>query len=208
MAGLAASTNLTTRDRRSAPAAQAEEVFVAATARFFTRVPKAQSLIERGVPVEVLPTYLVLCDHANNKNGLCWPKMETMAKILGRSVRTVQRHLHLLRSLGLVDFLTRRRNRGRFSSYLFRVVHFVELIRRKKGSRTTGHARPVGDRPPIFTGTRDLRTTPKPPQEDPKNQAPQQAPPEAEEAARLSWASRRQKEARRRREGYEWLFGE
>ena len=54
-------------------------------------------------------------------------------KILGRSVRTVQRHLHVLRELGLVDFVERRRNLSRFSSYIFRVVHFVELIRRKKG---------------------------------------------------------------------------
>src|SRR3954469_4342590 len=36
---------------------------------------------------------------------------------------------------GLVDFVERRRNRGRLSSYLYRVVRFVELIRRrKKGS--------------------------------------------------------------------------
>jgi DNA-binding transcriptional ArsR family regulator len=104
-----------------------------AAKRTFTRIPKVPDLIARGVPVEAIPTYLALSDHASNKNGLCWPKMETLAKILGRSVRTVQRHLHLLRELGLVDFVERRRNRGRFSSYLYRVVHFVELIRRKKG---------------------------------------------------------------------------
>ena len=73
--------------------------------RKFTRISKTHVLIERGVPVEVLPTYLALSDHPSNKDGVCWPKMETLAKILGRSVRTVQRHLHLLRELGLVDFV-------------------------------------------------------------------------------------------------------
>ncbi len=114
-----------------------------AAKRTFTRIPKVSDLIAQGVPVEAIPTYLALSDHASNKNGLCWPKMETLAKILGRSVRTVQRHLHLLRELGLVDFIYRRRNRGRFSSYLYRVLHFVELIRRKKRAATTGHKHPV-----------------------------------------------------------------
>jgi DNA-binding transcriptional ArsR family regulator len=75
----------------------------------FTRIPKTTELIAAGVPAEVIPTYCVLADHANNKTGLCWPKMETLAKTLGRSVRTVQRHLHLLRERGLIEFVERRR---------------------------------------------------------------------------------------------------
>jgi DNA-binding transcriptional ArsR family regulator len=78
----------------------------------FTRIPKMRDLIEAGVPAEAIPTYCALTDYANNKTGLCWPKMETLAKTLGRSVRTVQRHLHLLKELGLVEFVERRRNRG------------------------------------------------------------------------------------------------
>src|SRR5215208_2721238 len=33
-----------------------------------------------------------LSDYANNKSGLCFPKMETLANTLKRSVRTIQRH--------------------------------------------------------------------------------------------------------------------
>jgi DNA-binding transcriptional ArsR family regulator len=96
----------------------------------FTRIPKVRDLIEAGVPAEAIPTYCGLTDYANNKTGLCWPKMETLAKTLGRSVRTVQRHLHLLKELGLIEFVERRRLRGRYSSYVYRVLHIM---------RTTGH---------------------------------------------------------------------
>jgi hypothetical protein len=61
----------------------------------FTRIPKISDLVLSGVPAEAIPTYCALSDYANNKTGECWPKMETLAKTLGRSVRTVQRHLHL-----------------------------------------------------------------------------------------------------------------
>ena len=70
----------------------------------FTRIPKVQDLAYAGVPTEAIPTYCALTDYANNKTGLCWPKMDTLAKTLGRSVRTVQRHLHLLKELGLIEF--------------------------------------------------------------------------------------------------------
>src|SRR5512133_3404841 len=109
---------------------------VAAKQRF-TRIPKTSDLISAGVPTEVIPTYCALADYTNNKTGLCWPKMETLASTLGRSVRTVQRHLHVLKSKGLIEFVERRRNRGRYSSYLYRVLHIV---------LTTGHGHRVGSR--------------------------------------------------------------
>src|SRR3954453_2342953 len=93
-------------------------------------MPRVRDLVEAGVPAEAIPTYCALTDYANNKTGICWPKMETLAKILGRSVRTVQRHLNLLKELGLIEFVERRRLRGRYSSYLYRVLHIM---------RTTGH---------------------------------------------------------------------
>jgi DNA-binding transcriptional ArsR family regulator len=135
---------------------------VAAKQRF-TRIPKTSELISAGVPTEVIPTYCALADYTNNKTGLCWPKMATLASTLGRSVRTVQRHLHVLKSKGLVEFVERRRNKGRYSSYLYQVVHIV---------RTTGHGCRVGGRSlykrrtkflPLFTGVRGrvvLRTSP------------------------------------------------
>ena len=132
----------------------------------FTRIPKVQQLILAGVPVEAIPTYCALADHANNKNGLCWPKMETLAKILGRSVRTVQRHMHTLKELGLVEFVNRRRHRGRFGSYLYRVLAIPTMARKKRAS-TTGHGRPVGNDPPIFTRTKRGRTAPSNSPKDP-----------------------------------------
>jgi predicted transcriptional regulator len=142
----------------------------------FTRVPKIQHMIEAGVPTEVIPTYCALADYTNNKTGLCWPKMETLASTLGRSVRTVQRHLHVLKSKGLVEFVERRRNKGRYSSYLYRVVHIV---------RTTGHGRRVEGRSLYRERTKRLSNSQK---------------------STESKEQRRQREAKRRREGYEWLF--
>jgi predicted transcriptional regulator len=149
---------------------------VAAKQRF-TRIPKAHELISAGVPTEVIPTYCALADYSNNKSGLCWPKMETLASTLNRSVRTIQRHLHVLKSRGLVEFVERRRNRGRYSSYLYRVIHIVRT--------TTGHGRRVEGRSLYRERTKRLSNYQK---------------------STESKEERRQREAKRRREGYEWLF--
>jgi DNA-binding transcriptional ArsR family regulator len=142
----------------------------------FTRIPKVPDLISCGIPAEVIPTYCALADYTNNKTGLCWPKMETLASTLGRSVRTIQRHLHTLKRKGLIEFVERRRNKGRYSSYLYRVVHIV---------RTTGHGRRVGGRSLYIERTKRLSNSQK---------------------STESKQERRQREAKRRREGYEWLF--
>jgi DNA-binding transcriptional ArsR family regulator len=152
-------------------------VVAVATRPKFTRIPKVRDLMEAGVPAEALPTYCALTDYANNKTGLAWPKMETLAKTLGRSVRTVQRHLHLLKELGLIEFVERRRLRGRYSSYLYRVLHIM---------RTTGHGGRVGS---ILKG----RTKPRL-----STQSPQTKEYDRKEE--------RKQEAQRRREGFEWLF--
>ena len=146
----------------------------------FTRIPKVRDLIEAGVPAEAIPTYCALTDYANNKTGLCWPKMETLARTLGRSVRTVQRHLHLLKELGLIEFVERRRHRGRYSSYLYRVLHIMRT--------TTGHEHRVASILKKQTKPRLSTKPPKTTDTDPKE--------------------KRDQEAQRRREGYEWLFGQ
>ena len=143
----------------------------------FTRIPKVDTLIQSGVPAEAIPTYCALADHANNKSGLCWPKMETLAKILKRSVRTVQRHLHLLQDAGVIEFVERRRYKGRFSSYLYRIFFHA----------TTGHGKAVAGTGPNIRRTRRLRTTPKSP---------------------VDKEQKRKEEAKRRTEGYEWLFND
>ena len=165
----------------------------------FTRIMKVQDLAYAGVPTEAIPTYCALSDYANNKTGLAWPKMGTLARTLGRSVRTVQRHLHLLKERGLIEFVERRRNRGRFSSYLYRVVHIVGI--------TTGHGRRAAKRFPIYGGTKP-----------PKN-APQNSPTEgyewlfgaptdhkSEERHKRVRKTDRSRASRRRQEGYGWLF--
>src|SRR5215216_6816331 len=119
----------------------------------FTRIPKVTQLTSMGVPVEVIPTYCCLADYANNKTGLCWPKMETLASTLNRSVRTIQRHLHLLRECGVIEFVNRRRYRGRFSSYLYKVLFIA----------TTGHGRRMAKRDPNKRRTKPVSTTPKSP---------------------------------------------
>jgi DNA-binding transcriptional ArsR family regulator len=190
------------------PSQSLKEVLVAAK-RKFTRIPKVQDLILAGVPTEMIPTYCALSDYTNNKTGLCWPKMETLASTLCRSVRTIQRHLHQLQDLGLVEFIERRRWRGRYSSYTYRVLHIAQLIRsRRKRASTTGHGVPVERGNPIFTGTKAIKIPPyNPPKEAFNWFFGKQRNLEAEEQHHREQAARRSEASRRRSEGYEWLFG-
>jgi DNA-binding transcriptional ArsR family regulator len=185
---------------------------VAVRARF-TRIPKVHDLVMAGVPTEAIATYCALADHADNKSGLCWPRMETLARRLSRSPRTVQRHLHLLKERGLVEFVERRRdNRGRFGAYLYRVLHLAAAAtaargRTKKGRPTTGQGGRVG---PNRGRTRRQEGTPLPPKGDPKRGYGwlfgQEAPPGAQQEHDRAVAERREEEARRRARGFEWLF--
>src|SRR5215204_3726476 len=159
---------------------------------------KVQDLAYAGVPTEAIPTYCALSDYANNKSGLCWPKMETLAKTLGRSVRTVQRHLHLLKELGLIEFVERRRQRGRFSSYLYKVVHIA---------LTTGHGRRLVRGSPIYRRTKRSVTPPNSPPREGYSWlfGTGEDPPGEEEHIREREESR-SRESQERKEGYEWLF--
>lgn len=180
-----------------------------AAKRKFTRIPKVQDLILAGVPTEVIPTYCALSDYTNNKTGICWPKMETLASTLGRSARTIQRHLHQLRELGLVEFVERRRWRGRYSSYTYRVLHVAQLLRSKKrrSSATTGHTQPLGSGSPIFTGTKGTKTTPSNSPTDGYEWLFDLGSTSPEDKNLDSKDKTRSEAARRRSEGYEWLFG-
>jgi DNA-binding transcriptional ArsR family regulator len=188
----------------------------------FTRIPKVGDLVLAGVPTEVIPTYCALADYSNNKTGLCWPRMETLARRLSRSPRTVQRHLHLLKDKGLVEFVERKRDwHGRFGAYLYRVVHIAAATSRKaaqevadrKGSRrkerpATGHG---GRMASNKRQTKRHEDSPLPPKKAPKQSYwwlfGENAPPGADQQAHLDAASKREQATRRRREGYEWLFG-
>jgi len=166
----------------------------------FTRIPKVNDLITAGVPAEAIPTYCALADHANNKTGLCWPKMETLATILHRSVRTVQRHLHLLKECGLIEFVNRRRWKGRFSSYTYKILHIV----------TTGHARQVESRRSNRQRTKPVPTTPKSPLKSVKDDYEwlfgEQAPADGKDSCASDVDHKQKTNAERRTDGYEWLF--
>jgi hypothetical protein len=171
---------------------------VAGSARF-TRIPKTDQLIATGVPIEVIPTYCALSDYANNKNGLCFPKMQTLANTLNRSVRTIQRHLHLLKTLGHIEFVERRRHKGRYSSYVYRVIHITRT--------TTGHGRRVEKGAPINKRTKRSVTPPDSPPKEAFNWLfGKERNPKDEEEHKNHQEQGRRREAQRRREGYEWLF--
>jgi len=166
----------------------------------FTRIPKIPELVAQGVPTEVIPTYCALADHSNNKTGLCWPKMETLAAILNRSIRTIQRHLHLLSELGLIEFVERRRHKGRFSSYLYRILFIA----------TTGHGRQVAKPGSNKRRTKQSLNTPKPPEKDLKNGYwwlfGEEAPAAAQEEWDRKQKQKREEEAKRRTDTYNWFF--
>ena len=166
----------------------------------FTRIPKVRDLVQQGVPAEVIPTYCALADHSNNKTGLCWPKMETIALTLNRSVRTVQRHLHLLKEKGLIEFVTRRRFQGKFSSYTYRICFIA----------TTGHQKRMAGAGPNKRRTKQSLNTSQPPKKDIKEGYwwffGEKAPPGRQEELDRQAQEKREEEARRRSDGYEWLF--
>jgi hypothetical protein len=125
--------------------------------------------------------------------------MQTLAKTLGRSVRTVQRHLHLFRECGLIEFVERRRQRGRFSSYLYKVLHVVA---------TTGHGRPLMKDKPTYKGTKHSVIPPnRPPQEGYDWLFDARRDPKAEAEQDRHKAEQQKRASQRRKEGYEWLFG-
>ena len=178
----------------------------------FTRIPKVHDLIMAGVPTEAIATYCALADHADNKSGLCWPRMETLARRLSRSPRTIQRHLHLLKDKGLVEFVERRRDgRGRFGAYLYRLLHVAAAAARggaKKGRpATTGHGGRVA---PNRGRTKRQEGTPLPPEKDPKDGYwslfGEKPSPAIQEQHQKQVEERREEQASRRRRGFEWLF--
>ena len=190
----------------------------------FTRIPKISDFVLAGIPAEVIPTYCALADYTNNKTGLCWPRMETLAKRLSRSPRTIQRHLHLLKEKGLVEFVERKRDaKGRFGAYLYRLLHIAAATARgegrgtterqqphKRGSKkrlTTGHQRRVA---PNKGPTKHKEAPPIPPRKDYKRGYwwlfSDEPPPGAEEEHQQEVKKRREEEAQRRTEGSEWIF--
>ncbi len=188
----------------------------------FTRIPKISDFVLAGVPAQVIPTYCALADYTNNKTGLCWPRMETLARRLSRSPRTIQRHLHLLKEKGLIEFVERKRDwHGRFGAYVYRVIHIAAVAVRKGRDMTSGRERRTNKKRPTTTGqggrvasnkrqTKPNQPTPLPPLKDLKEGYEWLFDPKS--GSRVDDEHERQKQAQRKRgsdkrkEGYEWLF--
>jgi DNA-binding transcriptional ArsR family regulator len=119
-------------------AANLKEEAVAVSAKF-TPIPKTYELMAAGVPPQVVATYAALADYAHNTTGLAWPRMDTLARTLGRTPRTIQYHLHLLKERGLIEFVERRRDRkGRFLSWVYRIAHVAAAAERIRERREKG----------------------------------------------------------------------
>jgi len=187
----------------------------------FTRIPKISDFVLAGVPAEVIPTYCALADYSNNKTGLCWPRMETLARRLSRSPRTIQRHLHLLKEKGLIEFVERKRDwHGRFGAYVYRVLHIAAATARKgaeaagSGKGRRSKKRPTTGHESLVASNKRLTKRHEAPSNLPRKDLKtgfwaffgDEAPPGAEEEDRLEVQKRREEKAQRRREGYEWLF--
>ncbi len=206
----ATSTNLIPRTVEVHPLHDLEEVvIVAAVKSRFTRIPKTYDLIQAGVPTEVIPVYCALSDHANNRTGLCWPRMETLARRLSRSPRTIQRYLHLLKDLGLIEFVKRKRDsQGRFGAYLYKVLHIVSSASSK--TRTTGHQQRMAH----IKRTKQIKNTPSTSPKRSKRSVTEDyewlfgdnPPAGTQDKKDRKAEERRRRASERRREGYEWLF--
>lgn len=121
----------------------------------FTTIPKVREVCPAGVPSHLIPTYAALADYANNTTGECYPKWETLARILGKALRTIQRHVHHLAALGLVQFLDqpdeggileqplerRRDDLGRYVSFRVRLPHIAVAAARIRERREANQRR-------------------------------------------------------------------
>ena len=163
--------------------------------RRFTRIPKAEELVpqlrEAGVGLHVLPTYHALLDHADNKTGRAWPSINRLASLLGLCRRTVERHLQALQSAGLVLSNGQGRGRrGRFSVCRYVVVAVLFF------TRSTVRHQGRTDKRAIYR----KRTKPS---NEPKNEQENEA---FWEFYDREIAKKREEDAKRRTEDYEWLF--
>lgn len=157
----------------------------------FTRILKMIEFQRLDISAELIPTYCALADYSNKK-GYCWPKMETLAKTLKCSVRTIQRHIKELAEKGLIEIVKRRRIKGKLSSYLYKIVHIAHLA-------STGHKRQVERSPRFPRKSRKSRHSRK--ERTRQNVNTPYSPP-------LSREEKRRLDDKKRKEGYEFLFGE
>jgi hypothetical protein len=106
----------------------------------------------------------------------------------------------MLRELGLIEFVQRRRYKGRFSSYLYRILFHA----------TTGHEKRMAGKRLYKRRTKPFRTTPQSPINSVKDGYHwlfgEDPPLGQQQKHDRTVQKQREEEANRRIEGYEWFF--
>ena len=73
--------------------------------------------------------YLCLCKHADNTNQTCFPSLNRIAQIVGKSISTIKRAMRELCKYGAVERTSRFRKDGGQTSNLYKIVpcNFEEI---------------------------------------------------------------------------------
>jgi DNA-binding transcriptional MocR family regulator len=150
------------------------------------------------VSPEVVPTYCAYADYANNKTGKCYPSQETLARTLRCSVKTIQRHTKELVQKGLIEIVERKRIKGRFSTYVYKVVHIAQLATSGHGSRLERKRRNPRK------SKKNRRNKRKGTKQD--FNTPSISPPSNPDDYYAWRKQQRQREEEKRKDGYEFLF--
>lgn len=75
--------------------------------------------------------YLCLCKHADNTNQTCFPSLNRIAQIVGKSISTIKRAMRELCKYGAVERTPRFRKDGGQTSNLYKIVpcNFEEIAK-------------------------------------------------------------------------------
>lgn len=128
----------------------------------FTRIPKVHDLRAMGVSRGAICTYAALADYSGNRSGECNPQINTLARVLGVTRKTVWRHLVELEAHGLIQRSKKQLRkikkgvRGQFGAWKYRLLHILE-IRKDNPAKAVGHSRGTADNSP---STKGVSTTP------------------------------------------------
>lgn len=77
---------------------------------------------------------IALADRADD-DGVCWPRMDTVAERAGVSPRQVSTHLKALEDMGLLTRKRRRRGDGTLGSYTYTLLHRQQTLAPPEVSR-------------------------------------------------------------------------
>ena len=84
-----------------------------------------------GINDRDIHVYRYLCDRIN-KEGICWPGINTIARDLNRSRSTIKRAIRELRALGLIETEQRYRPNGGKTSLKYKVIGLEGFIKGDK----------------------------------------------------------------------------